>query len=336
MFKKLIPSGVKWLRSPNESSTRLSGDSKKGVSNPGVRIINGKIEPRYGCELNVVDHCNLTCVDCNHASPAVKKRQVKPETVFRDFSILAKVFRPRVVKVLGGEPLLHPNIISVIEALRASGICEQIRLVTNGLLLPRMPGEFWNVLDELEISIYPDSKIDENFLAFCKNKAIEYSLKLEVFYFNEFRRTFSIPGYNDVELMRRIYRSCKIAHVWGCHVVQEGYFYKCPQSIYIPQMIRLPAEQHTADGIKINDSPEFMEDLYRYLVSPEPLQSCNHCLDNVGKMRPHTMVRPKDWLSSHDVPADQLVDYEQLRKVEEEMGNQAPDTIKNLLDQYTA
>lgn len=299
-----------------------------GIPNPGVRIVDGKIEPLYGCELNVVDHCNLTCVDCNHASPFTPKRFADPEQVFRDFSILSKVFRPKNVKLLGGEPLLHPNFLGILEAVRASGISDRLLLVTNGLLLPRQSEAFWEAISELEISVYPDSRVDEQLLAYCREKASEYSVHLNIFHFDEFRRTFSIPGSQDPGLVERIYRSCKITKVWGCHVIQEGYFFKCPQSAYIPQMLGLKGDELLADGIKIDDYPGFMDDLYHYIMSRNPLRSCRHCLDSVGKRRAHAMVRPKEWLEYQTESLENLVDYDELLRAEHEIGIQAPDDIK--------
>ncbi len=324
MFEKFLPS---IFSSPNRTANVQA--KPVGIPNPGVRIVDGKIEPLYGFELNVVDHCNLACIDCNHASPFTAKRFANPDQVFRDFSILSKITKPKSIKLLGGEPLLHPDFSSILEAVRSSGICDHVLLVTNGLLLPRQSDAFWDAISELEISVYPDAKLDEQMLADCREKASEYNVRLEIYHYNEFRRTFSIPGSQDHRLVERIYRSCRITKVWGCHVVQEGHFFKCPQGLYIPQMLGWKGDELLRDGIKINDCPELIDDLYRYLVSPNPLQSCRHCLDSIGKRRQHTTVRPKEWLEYQKEPFASLVDYDELRRAEQEIGIQAPDDIKD-------
>jgi GTP 3',8-cyclase len=325
-FIKFIVSEIRRLR--------LSTKSLFSISDSLIRINNGKIEPPYSCELNAVDHCNLSCMDCNHASPVVEKRFADPETVLRDFSVLAKVYRPQVVKVIGGEPLLHPNLISVIEAIRSSGICKQILLVTNGLYLPRMPDYFWSIINILEISTYPSFKLDRKILDFCKNRAVQYGVRLNVFHYDKFRITFSIPGHRNAAAVRRIYMNCKFARLWGCHSIHEGYFHKCPKSIYIPQVTGNPDEMRIADSIKISDSPSFFEELYNYLTSHEPLRSCWHCLGSVGKMRRHQQVKPTEWLSRHNIPADLLTDLTKLRLAE--MGINVPEYCKQLIEQYSA
>lgn len=311
----------------------VAGPTIAPSATSSVTLVNGKLQPQNGCELNVVDHCNLTCLDCNHASPGVKKKVADPATVLRDFSLLAKFYSPRFVKVLGGEPLLHPDLPAVLQAIRSSGICGYILLVTNGLLLPRMPEVVWTLINELEISVYPDSRLPENVLAVAKQQAIKYGVRLRVYYFDQFRATFATAGYEDQALARRVYKSCKLAHVWGCHTVHEGYLYKCPQSVYIPQLRHLPMERQTQDGIKLTDSPAFVEELYRYLTSSEPLQSCRHCLGTDGKVRPHQLVRPKQWSAEHHFPADGLLDRHRLEQ--SEAGHPIADDYKQLLEQFS-
>ncbi len=187
-----------------------------------------------------------------------------------------------------------------------------------------------------EISIYPDSNLDQKLIENYKAKAHEFNVRLEVYYYKEFRRHFSIPGTRDQALVERIYRSCKKVHVWGCHSIYDGYIYKCPQSIFMPEMLGLAEEDYTRDGIKLRDAPDFLDELYAYLTSPEPLKACRNCLATAGIMRPHTQVRPKDWLSHHDGPMEAMVDYEELGRIEAEMHIQKPDHIKELLDSQKA
>jgi len=106
-----------------------------------------------GCEVNVVHQCNLSCRGCSHLSPAVPKAFVDPEIVYRDLSRLAAYYLAGNVRLVGGEPLLHRDLLQVIAAVRASGITECIRILTNGILLPRMPDAFWESVDEVQVSL---------------------------------------------------------------------------------------------------------------------------------------------------------------------------------------
>lgn len=317
---------TRWL---SIRSAAANGSSPNpGRPNLGVRIVDGKVIPHSGCELNVVDHCNLACSDCNHASPVSGKHRASPDQVYRDFSAMATVFKPSLVKFIGGEPLLHPNLIELIAAVKRSRICGHMLVVTNGVLLPRMGERFWQAVDSIEISVYPGIPFEADTRELCRKMAAAHGVRVETHRFDRFRRTFSIPGFQDEKLMQRCYRACKIAHHWGCHSVHEGRFYKCPQSIYIPRMLGWAADRRTVDGLEIKDSPTFLHDLYSFLTSPEPLQSCRHCLDSHGIMRPLTQVPRKEWLAQHAQPAEALLDLEQLRKNEDETALIRPDDIK--------
>jgi len=304
-----------------------------GIPNPGVRIVDGKIIPHYACQTELVSHCNLSCRDCNHLSPIAKKGYADPDVLHRDFSILAKVYRPLLVYLTGGEPLLHPDIVTAIKAVQASGISDRIKVLTNGLLLPRMKDAFWESIDDLEISVYPGSPIEPAAIQRYKDMAKAFGVHLEVYSFTEFRQSFSLPGTQNRALVKRIYRACKAAHVWGCHYLRDGYVYRCPQSAFLPRMLVGPEAENTRDGIKLRDAPDFREELYAYLTSSEPLQACDHCLATAGIQRPHIQTRPKEWvLDQHEI-LDNLVDYEELMRIEAEMNIQKPDPIKTLIEQ---
>ena len=226
-------------------------------------------------------------MDCDHLSPLAQQRFTDPDTLYRDYSTLVKVYRPQLVYLTGGEPLLHPDILGAIQAVRASGITERIRILSNGILLHRMDDAFWGAIDDLEVSLYPDSQIAPDQVATWTAKAAEHGVLLEVYRFNEFRRVFSTTRNPDAALVQRLYNSCKAAHVWGCHYVHEGRMYRCAQSLFLPRMLDLPQSEHSRDGIALSAAPGFRDALLRFLTSREPLQGCWNCLANTGVRRPH-------------------------------------------------
>jgi organic radical activating enzyme len=269
------------------------------------------------CEVNVSHHCNLACRACSHLSPVFKKHHIDPDQLFADLSTLAKYYHAERVRLLGGEPLLHPDLFAVIEATRTSGVCDRIRVVTNGMLLPRMPDAFWQRVDEVYISVYPGKGLPEGQLQQCERKASLYHVDLHLFFFDRFRVSYSEWGTQNTHLIRRIYRSCQIAHRWRCHNVQGGYFFKCPQSLFLPQLLG-PDKlgQPAADGLKIDDSPTFAQDLLDYLESPEPLASCHHCLGSIGQLFPHEQVLRSQWRQFQQAETEALIDLEFLDALE--------------------
>src|SRR4029077_4624851 len=194
------------------------------------KVIDNKVHAPKGCELNVVHHCNLSCRACSHLSPVLKKHAVNAEDVFRDFSALANHYAPHFVKLLGGEPLLHPGLLDVIDAVRSSGISSRIHVCPNGLLLSRMPTQFWEKVDLVEISVYPGVHLDYEQLKQACQHARDWNAEFAMLNHNFFREAYTEEGTEDQALVQRIYRTCKVAHIWGCNTVYDGYFFKCPQS----------------------------------------------------------------------------------------------------------
>jgi hypothetical protein len=279
-------------------------------------IDGGRISPPYSCEINAVDHCNIACMDCNHASPGAGKAVASPSAVLNDLSLLSRHYKSYALKIVGGEPLLHPDLLSLLRAVRESNICEYISLVTNGTLLSQMADEIWAELDEVELSIYPGTRpMLETHLPSVQRSAARHQVKLVISPYEEFRITFSTIGTADAGLTRRIYRNCRLANLWGCQSVHEGYFFKCPKCIYVPRILDAPVRyDYREDGLKITDSPDFLRQLSEYLGSQEPLSACRYCLGSSGKHRPHRLVKASEWVHIQARPIEELVDYGKLTR----------------------
>jgi organic radical activating enzyme len=277
-------------------------------------VVDGKIRSGQ-CELEVVEHCNLACRSCSHLSPVLARSALEPEGVYRDLRVLARHYHVDRLALLGGEPLLHPDIVGLIEAGRRSGISDLVYVVTNGVLLWRMPEEFWQAVDRVDISIYPGKEMTSEQLAAVRARAAEHGTALNENRVPVFRESYSELGSDDERLVRRIYDTCRVAHVWRCHAVTNGWFFKCPQAYFLPKQLGRENGAHP-DGIPIQDSPAFGAALLAYLESPEPLGACQSCLGTVGKLFDHHQVRRADFREHQQRSAEELVDYPYLRFLE--------------------
>lgn len=278
-----------------------------------TKIKDGLILSPTHLELIVADHCNQSCRSCNHASPAVDKWLADPDSVNQNFSVLAKYYRPKFVKILGGEPLLHPELAKVIQASRSTGISDHFQLSTNGLLLHKMDDAVMGVIDELEISVYPGTARIKEILSLAREKTLQFGKKLTVNEYDVFRATFTAVGTSNEILVNKIYKTCKIAHVWACGAVRDGNFYKCAASIFIPQLVEnIPGEDD--NRIEINDSEEFQAQLFAFINSPDSMSCCRYCLGTVGKQKPHKMVSRIQWMMDTQKPSEDLIDYDWLER----------------------
>lgn len=266
---------------------------------------DGIIIPPTGLELVVADHCNITCRQCNHGSPVMAKWNVRPEDVAQGLDLLGRHYRPAFVKYIGGEPLLHPDLPSVLHAGRAAGIAGHHLLVTNGILLGRMSKEIWPLIDEIEVSVYPNSGVTDDTLACHRETAARHGVIFTLNHFTEFRRTFTRQRTADDVLVDQIFRACKPANVWGCHTLYKGALYRCPQSAYALQM----AGAEGFDGFQLKESPDLTARLLAFLNSPTPLASCRYCVGTAGRKEPHAMLARAGWKADLDEPAEAMLDH---------------------------
>ena len=65
----------------------------------------------------------------------------------------------KIIRLMGGEPLLHPHVNKFIEVTRKYYPSNDIRIVSNGILIPAMKQDFWDTMKEnrikFDLSKYP-------------------------------------------------------------------------------------------------------------------------------------------------------------------------------------
>ena len=106
-------------------------------------------------ETHLCDHCNLNCKSCTHFCPLVTEPTFTDlEQYTRDIQTLSKKLAIHTIRLLGGEPLLHPQVNDFIRVTREAYPHSRIFIVTNGLLLLKMPNDFWETLRRYRIRIY--------------------------------------------------------------------------------------------------------------------------------------------------------------------------------------
>ena len=276
------------------------------------QLVEGRIH-NSTCEINVAEHCNLSCRGCSHLSPIMGKYFVEPTEVLADLSLLARHYRVDQVRLLGGEPLLHPDLLTVISAVRTSGITERVTLTTNGLLLARMPIELWEAVDTIELSMYPGHSPQPTQFAQIDARAREHGVEFLPARVDKFRQSYTEVRIDNPELVQRVFSSCKIAHQWRCHTVAHGRLYRCPQSYFLPKILG----EHTGggpdvDGITIGDDDAFGDRLLAFLNAHSPLASCANCLGTAGRLVPHVQIRRSEFRDPQKSPAAAMVSQRQL------------------------
>lgn len=282
-----------------------------------VRIQDGKVVNPEGLEINATLNCNMRCRSCSHLAPLFRREVTDPGALRRTLTVLGRYYHASFAKILGGEPLLHPDLIGILDAVRSSQVADAILVCTNGTLLSRAPDEFWAAADAVEISVYPSRPPGPADLRRFQAAAREHGVDLTINYYGHFRVAYSETGAGTSGLVPEIFRTCKLAHVWLAHTVHDGWMFRCPQSVFLPHQVRTAPWDARLDGLEIEDSPQFTERLARFLTRASPLHACQHCLGSVGQLHRHEEVPRARW--REEEPTERLVDWDYLADVKRDI-----------------
>ena len=88
--------------------------------------------PIKSLRISLTQKCNLDCFFCHQEGEHSPGREMAPEEVSKIVETASKL-GIRKVKLTGGEPLLRPDILEIVEGIRPH--VEEVSMTTNGVLL---------------------------------------------------------------------------------------------------------------------------------------------------------------------------------------------------------
>lgn len=249
-------------------------------------------------EFHIADHCNMNCKYCEHYSGLVKTPKfTNLERFTRDFEQLHKFIDDiGTIRILGGEPLLNPEVGEYVKLSRKLYPLTNIFVVTNAILLPKMPDEFFQTLREnnagIHISFYPplESKMPsiKNFL---DEKQVNYSVSPLIKEFT-IKQTLTRHNYK-----REVFLQCFQAN---CHNLYEGKIAAC----FLPFTTKYFNEYYDKnlpeDGaLDLYEEGLTTEKLKKFLLTP--FERCSYCTPPIAA-KWGTISYPSpitDWTNDH-------------------------------------
>ncbi len=247
-------------------------------------IIDGKVRTR-SLEAHIVDHCNLRCAACCSLSPHLPRWFMEPDVLARDLALAKPALAPTWLKLVGGEPLLHPRLIECLEVAQDSAVAEIVSVTTNGFLLPRQPAAFWQGIDALTISLYPDPALPASTIALVEEKAAEHGVTLNWKHQNEFVQMDRPTPCLDDDENRAVWEACWLRR--RCHMIRDGVFYTCTRPAHFQALLGM---DFTGDGVRLHAGAGLAEEIQDYLQRPEPLAGCARCLGGDAPGAPHRQL----------------------------------------------
>lgn len=186
---------------------------------------------KIGIEFHISEHCNLKCAGCDHFSPLADPEFANYEETEKDLLRLRDLFGKDGIErihILGGEPLLNPQVKSFLSMTRSIFPICRIELVTNGILLLRQGKDFWETCRSCDIIIRPTKYPINIDFAEIEKKATKEGVKFR--YFNEgqvvktlYRLKLNTEGRCDGNCS---FTACDMAN--KCWMLKHGKLFTCP------------------------------------------------------------------------------------------------------------
>ncbi len=255
-------------------------------------------------EISISEHCNLNCQMCDHFSPLSKVKNLSLNQIKKDLQRLSHLCMKDVtyLRILGGEPLLNPEVSDILLCARKFFPKSTIELCTNGISLEKCDEKFWEVCNAEKIFIvitkYP-IKLDytnlEKLLA-SRNVLYRYANTFPIKTSQHF--PLDINGGQDIN---DNFHNC--SHANKCVFLKNGKLYTCPIAPNIEifneyfQYNFILSEDDGIDIFKTND----IDTIIHFLNKPIPF--CRYCCVK-QRTRGHNWAISKqnidEWMLTND------------------------------------
>jgi hypothetical protein len=230
-------------------------------------------------EIKVVEHCNLNCASCTHFSPLAKPSFIEKNDFYNQLQKADVIFHDncKSLKILGGEPLLHPEIATLLLMARTAMSDTTIILLTNGILLSGMPDDFWQScsLNNIFIRVtrFPISLDIES----ISNKASENHIDLRYYPSNTITKSFKYRPLNidGNGCANDNFQKCSMKYRWV--LIKNNRLFPCPivgNVEHFNAMFNKSLICGEEDSIPLDDVNSFNE----YMTFAEKaIQFCRYC-----------------------------------------------------------
>ncbi len=231
--------------------------------------------------LNIIEHCNLNCAGCNHLSTLAEEKYADLKTLTSDLNQMYLVHGdiPRI-GIMGGEPLLHPELNEILRVCREIFKNTTLLLSTNGLLLRSQNNAFWDTCKKYDITIrltrYPIS-LDYDVLA---KEIISRGIKLDYFFDGNTANSFQSLAIDPRGTGNPFENFFECIFGNQCVLLSEGKLYTCqtiPNIKYFNKEFGENLDVEENDYIDIYKTGR--EETLKRLASPASF--CRYC--NVRK-----------------------------------------------------
>ncbi len=249
-------------------------------------------------EYHISFHCNLNCKGCSHFSNLVNEPRFGDYDRFcQDLIRLRELFWGiGKIRLMGGEPVLNPELPKFVYAAREAFPDADIRVVSNALMIRKEQTELFRAMREcavyFDVSMYsPTAAVAPHIAEICKEEQVVFTVTPPV---REFAAGMNLTGDSNPAAS---FRTCAARH---CVYLCDGKISACA----MPQLIGIYNEAYRTDITSGNrDVIDLYEpglkgiDLIEHLK--QPMEICRYC--DVSRRsfpwEPGPHPKAEDWLA---------------------------------------
>lgn len=256
-------------------------------------VVNIEHNRDYIGSLNIhlVNHCDLNCAGCDHFSPLSSEWYENINNFNMLINRMSELFSNKIkqISLLGGEPLLHPDIIEFCRVVRIYFPNCELLIKTNGLILSNKEDSFYYNISKYNptilISEYPVNIDIDNIKNMCNKHNVRLTLRNR----SEFTHLNLTENNN---LNKNKYYDCTYSGVVGnkCYYYPctqlntNGDFYFCtiPANIcffnnYFNTNFEVVENDDYVNIYKIEDANIILKKL------EQPMNFCGYCYNNINE-----------------------------------------------------
>ena len=231
-------------------------------------------------ELHISDACNLNCKGCSHFSPLFDDINAdfnsKMSDIHKIKNLFDDIFR---IDILGGEPLLNPELERYVYELRKELPNTFIQIYTNGLLIPKLSETVLKTIRDSNVGISISEYLPTHkMISRIRTILDQYQIRYHIAEYDS-KMLFNTPV--SIAPNSKHPRLC-ISN--GCITIADGKVSRCPTLMYIEKFNSYFHQNLPTEGIYRIDSYSDGQTLLDDMRKDVPL--CNHCIEKPIKWEP--------------------------------------------------
>lgn len=242
--------------------------------------------------MDVTTRCNLNCKGCAKSIDKFKElgmaEDYQTETLLENIDLLLPFIKNCLVfTLIGGEPLLHPELPIIIKRLTSEPKIKYVQVYTNGTIFPAV--ELQEALKSKKIIVHMSyyeklSVMKQRILDFCIENGIKYTVNKNPEW-QDFKEMKSY-GYTFDE-MKKQFLSC-VCRKKGGKKLYEGKLFKCARAQAGRRLGIIPPNEEGEfydyiDLRECGDAKEFWKKLNALYNDPNAQKSCYYCVGRLER-----------------------------------------------------